>query len=212
MGLKPSLEGTLCPVPTRAAGPLGVFVPRPRLYPERWGPHRAQHSLPGRTRSLLCPEVYKKCQAPQLTPEHSTLTCEHSGRLGTVGLGHKVTDVSGSVTRRRQALDMERPHLKQSAHQPVSLHVGACLQAHRFSQTPPAPRRELPSRAMGLPQPRLHPVRVGLAGDHGTQAWRCRDPREPVLAGVPNQRADPVVSSKPGQVCTRRLVGKKVFS
>ena len=212
MGQKPGWEGTLHPVPTRAAWPLGLFVPRPRLYPECWDPRRAQHSLPGRTHSLLCPEVYKKRQASQLTPEHSTLTCEHSGRLGTVGLGHKVTDVSGSVTRRRQALDMERPHLKQSAHRPVSLHVGAGLQAHRFSQTPPAPGHELPSRVMGLPQPQLHPAKVGLAGDHGTQAWRCRDPREPVLAGVPNQRADPLVSSKPGQVYTRRLTGKKVFS
>lgn len=191
MGWKPSQEGTLRPGPTRAAWPLGVFAPRPRLHPERWGPCRAQRSLPGGTCSLLCP-------APQLTPGNATLTCEHSGRLGTVGLGHKVTDVSGSVARRRQAFDAERPHLKQ--------HTGLC----------PCVRGPV-CRLAGSPRPRqphgvsCHPGRSGFrghrsalqggpCGDHRTQAQRCRDPHEPVFAGMPNQGAGPAVSSEPGQV------------
>lgn len=197
-------------MPTRAAWPLGVFVPRPRLYPKHWGPHRAQHSLPGRTRALLCPEVYRKHQAPQLTPEHSTLTCEHSRWLGTVGLGHKVTDVSRSVTRRRQALDMERPHLKQNTPACVPACGGPVCRPTGSPGPRQPPGTSCHQGRWGLTL--LHPARAGLAGDHGTQARRCRDPRKPVLAGVPNQRADLIVSSKPGQVGIRHLAGKMVFS
>lgn len=95
------------------------------------------------------------------------------------------------------------------APRPVSLRAGACLQAHRFSWTPrPAPgtaaHQEAARRGLAL----LHPARAGLAGDHGTQARRCRDPHKPVLAGVPNQRADLIVSSKLGQVGTGILQGR----
>lgn len=71
MGLKPSLEGTLCPVPTRAAWPLGVFVPRPRLYPKRWGPHRA---------STVCLAGHALCSAQRFT-KNARLRSSHLSTL-----------------------------------------------------------------------------------------------------------------------------------
>lgn len=40
-------------------------------------------------------------------------TCKNSWRLLTAFFGHKVTDVTRSVTRREKTLDIERPNLKE---------------------------------------------------------------------------------------------------
>lgn len=76
-----------------------------------------------------------------------TLTCEHGWRLGAVGLAHKVADVSRGVARRPQTLDMQGPHLRETAGRQV---IPVCRDPH----TPPGPptQQELlaPSGRMGL--------------------------------------------------------------